>query len=108
MKAGELDKRIKLFRSVTTRDEFGAEIVTSEYVTTIWAKAAAISNQKIRTADQQQVIETMQFTIRPRRDIDSTWLIEYQCRKFTVRAVDRNQSARTVITTEADFRHDRT
>ncbi|WP_118984509.1 phage head closure protein [Photorhabdus sp. CRCIA-P01] len=107
MKAGELNKRIKLFRTVITRDELGAEIVTSEYVATVWAKAVAISNRKIRTADQQQVIETMQFTIRPRCDVDSDWLIEYQSRKFTVRAVDRNQSVRTMITTEADFRHDR-
>ncbi|MEQ1977297.1 phage head closure protein [Xenorhabdus sp. SGI240] len=107
MLANEINKRIKLFRPVIIQDELGAEIIKSEYVTTIWAKAEAMSNRKIRTADQQQVIEVQQFTIRPRKEIDSHWLIEYQGRLFTVRAIDRNRPDRAIITTEADVRHDR-
>ncbi|WP_340618926.1 phage head closure protein [Xenorhabdus entomophaga] len=107
MLANEMNKRIKLFRPVITQDELGAEITQSEYVTTVWAKAEAMSNRKIRTADQQQVIEVQQFTVRPRKDIEPPWLIEHQGRLFTVRAIDRNRADRTLITTEADVRHDR-
>ncbi|MEX0445517.1 phage head closure protein [Xenorhabdus sp. SGI246] len=107
MLVNEINKRIKLFRPVITRDELGSETITSEYVTTVWAKAEAMSNRKIRTADQQQVIEMQQFTVRPRKDIEPHWLIEHQGRLFTVRAVDRNRADRTLITTEADVRHDR-
>ncbi|WP_422641311.1 phage head completion protein, partial [Xenorhabdus bovienii] len=32
MKAGSLRHRIKLFRPVVTRDDYGTETVTSEYV----------------------------------------------------------------------------
>ncbi|OKO99028.1 phage head closure protein [Xenorhabdus eapokensis] len=107
MLANEMNKRIKLFRPVITRDVLGAETVTPEYVTTVWAKAEAMSNRKIRTADQQQVIEVQQFTIRSRKDIDINWLIEHQGRRFTVRAVDNNRPDRSIISTEAEVRHDR-
>jgi SPP1 family predicted phage head-tail adaptor len=106
MKAGELRHRIRLLRPVIRRDELGSEIVHHAYVATVWAKAEAMSNRKIRTADQQQVIEVQQFTVRPRANIEPGWLIEHQARRFTVRAVDRNRPDRTLITTEADVRHD--
>ncbi|CDG88047.1 phage head closure protein [Xenorhabdus bovienii] len=106
MKAGELRYRIRLLRPVISRDELGSEMISHHYVATVWAKAEAMSNRKIRTADQQQVIEVQQFTVRSRRDIEPGWLIGHQQRRFTVRAVDRNLVDCTIITTEADVRHD--
>ncbi|PHM31292.1 phage head closure protein [Xenorhabdus innexi] len=107
MRAGALRYRIKLYRPVISRDESGTEIVTVDYVTTVWAKAEALSHRKIRTADQQPVIEVQQFTVRPRADITINWLVEHQGRFFTVRTVDRNRPDRAIITTEADVQHDR-
>ncbi|PHM25779.1 phage head closure protein [Xenorhabdus budapestensis] len=106
MKAGELRYRIRLLRPVSSRDELGSEMISHHDVATVWAKAEALSNRKIRTADQQQVVEVQQFTVRPRRDIEPGWLIEHQERRFTVRTIDRNLADRAVITTEADVRHD--
>ncbi|WP_422824346.1 phage head closure protein [Xenorhabdus bharatensis] len=106
MKAGELRHRIRLLRPVIHRDELGAEMFSHSTVATVWAKVEAVSNRKIRTADQQQVIEVQQFTVRPRRDIQPGWLIEHQDRRFTVCTVDRNRVDRTIMTTEADVRHD--
>ncbi|PAV05427.1 head-tail adaptor protein [Arsenophonus sp. ENCA] len=107
MLAGSLTKRITLSKFTIIRDDLGGEKVITEKVSEVWAKAEAISNRKIRTAEQQQVIETMRFTIRPRSDVDINWLIGHQNRNFTVRAVDRNESDSVIITTEADSRHDR-
>ncbi|WP_272685885.1 phage head closure protein [Providencia sp. PROV071] len=107
MKAGELNKRIALSRPEEIRDEFGESKTELVKVTDVWAKAEAISNRKIRTADQQQVIETYHFTTRPRSDIDEGWMITYQKHNFTVRALDRNQPDRLIITAEVDSRHDR-
>ncbi|WP_038198108.1 phage head completion protein, partial [Xenorhabdus bovienii] len=45
MKAGSLHHRIKLFRPVVTRDNYGTETVTSEYVSETWARAEAMSNR---------------------------------------------------------------
>ncbi|MFS1539313.1 MAG: phage head closure protein [Candidatus Arsenophonus phytopathogenicus] len=107
MKAGDLTKRITLCRPKIIRQPLGTEKVMIEKVADVWAKVEAISNNKIRTADQQQVIEKTRFTLRPRTDVDIDWLIDYRQRRFTVRSVDRNQPDRLLITTEADVRHDR-
>ncbi|MGY0378295.1 phage head closure protein [Providencia sp. PROV170] len=107
IQAGELNKRITLSRPEEIRDEFGESKTELIKVTDVWAKAEAMSNRKIRTADQQQVIETYHFTTRPRSDIDEGWIITYQKRNFTVRALDRNQPDRLIITAEVDSRHDR-
>nr|WP_294110775.1 phage head closure protein [Providencia sp.] len=107
MLAGELNKRITLLRIEEVRDDFGEPKSQLVKVKEAWAKAEAMSNRKIRTADQQQVIETYQFTLRPRKDVESDWIVTYQTRNFIVRAVDRNQSDRLIITAEVDSRHDR-
>ncbi|MEQ4673992.1 phage head closure protein [Providencia vermicola] len=107
MLAGELNKRITLSRPEEVRDDLGNPKIQLVAVKEVWAKAEAMSNHKIRTADQQQVIETYHFTIRPRKDVDIEWVVTHQKRNFTVRALDRNKPDRLIITAEVDSRHDR-
>lgn len=107
LRAGELDKRIVLQRRETSRGPLG-ELLTEEIVdvATVWAKAESVSNRKIRTLDQQQIVETWLFTFRPRPDIQVDWLVKWLGDAYTVRAVNRNQPDRTVITAERENRHD--
>lgn len=108
MLAGTLTKRIILVRPTIIRDDLGGEKVIKEKVAEVWAKAEAISNKKIRTADQKQVIETKRFTIRPREDVDIDWMIEYQKLRFTIRAIERDLPDRLIIITEVNPRSDKT
>lgn len=108
LKAGELNKRITLQKVDVKQGPLGEPLPNSPVdVATVWAKAEAISNRKIRTLDQQQVVETWLFTIRARRDVQTDWKIVWGEEVYTVRAADRSQSDRTVITAERDNRHDR-
>ncbi|WP_347254383.1 phage head closure protein [Leminorella grimontii] len=107
MKTGEKDKVITLYSPQLVSGDLGDVRTELVKVVSIWAKVESISNRKIRTAEQEQVIETLQFTVSPRSDVQIDWVIEYQKRLFTVRACDRNNSAELIITTEADVRHDR-
>lgn len=66
-----------------------------------------ISNRKVRLAEQSQIIETCLFTLHPRQDIAIDWQVVTRDTVFTVRAVDRSQSDRLLITGEADARNDR-
>lgn len=106
LRAGELDKRITLQRRETSRGPLGEEL-TGKFVNvvTTWAKAKVVSNRKIRTLDQQQVVETWLFTIRHRRDVQVDWRVVW-LGNFTVRAVDQSMPDRTVITAERENRHD--
>ncbi|MEL5558716.1 MULTISPECIES: phage head closure protein [Serratia] len=108
LRAGSLGFRIKLLRPVTIRDmQTGAPVKSFEFVAEVWADAEPISNRKIRTGEQGQVVETMLFTLRPRDEITVDWQVVFQQRTFTVRAPDRSQRDRLLITAEADIRHDR-
>lgn len=108
LRAGQLRFRIGIFRPVTIRDEqTGSPVKSFEFVAEVWADAEPISNRKIRTGEQGQVVETMLFTLRPRDKITVDWQVVFQKRTFTVRASDRSQSDRLLITAEADIRHDR-
>lgn len=106
--AGELNKRITLQRVESRTGPLG-EFIPDEPVDVLplaWAKAEVVSNRKIRTLDQQQVVETWLFTIRPRHDVTIDWKVKWNGGSYTVRAVDRSQSDRTVITAERENRHD--
>lgn len=72
-----------------------------------WAKMELVSGRKVRTADQESVVETCQFTLYP-RSVDIDWKLKTKDRIYTVRNVDRSRRDRIIITGEADGRHDRT
>lgn len=109
LRAGELDKRIELQKLESQRGPLGEPLPGGAVVVaTVWAKAENVSNRKIRTLDQQQVVETWLFTIRVRSDVQTDWKIAWNEDVYTVRAVDRSKSDRCVITAERDIRHDRT
>lgn len=108
LKAGELNQRIKVQRTESERGPLG-EVLPGEVIISspfIWAKAENISNRKIRSMDQQQVVETWQFTIRARGDVQTDWKISWGKEIYTIRAVDRSRRDRAVITAERDVRHD--
>ncbi|EPK7688235.1 MULTISPECIES: phage head closure protein [Serratia] len=108
MRAGKLNNRIRLLRPIVVRDDrTGGSVKSYEFVAEVWADAEPISNRKIRTGEQRQVVETMLFTLRPRDEITVDWQVVFQQRTFTVRAPDRSQRDRLLITAEADIRHDR-
>lgn len=108
LKAGELNKRIDLQMMKVQRGPLGEPLPDLPVkVATVWAKAEAVSNRKIRTLDQQQVVETWLFTIRARKDVQVDWKIAWGEDVYTVRAADRSKTDRTVITAERDNRHDR-
>jgi SPP1 family predicted phage head-tail adaptor len=108
LRAGELNKRITLQTIEIQRGPLGEPLPDIAInVATVWAKAEVVSNRKIRTIDQQQVVETWLFTIRNRKDVQTDWKMVWGQEVYTVRAVDRSQPDRIVITAERDNRHDR-
>lgn len=109
LSAGELNKRITLRRVEKWHGPLGEPLPDKPVeVITLWAKVEPISDRKIRTAEQQQVVQTYQFTLRPRADVAQDWQVVFGKQFFTVRSTDRTHADRLIITAEADIRHDRT
>ncbi|AGH74469.1 MULTISPECIES: phage head closure protein [Edwardsiella] len=108
LRAGELNKRVALQYLIKKRGSLGEPLPDQVVVVgKVWAKVEPISNRKIRLLDQPQVVETYQFTLRPRADVQQDWQIVLADQVFTVRATDRTQPDRLIITAEACTRNDR-
>ncbi|MFP5588883.1 head-tail adaptor protein [Salmonella sp. 741265085_HSA] len=106
LRPGELNCRIKLSHIETGRGPLGEELPAREVLDgEAWAKKELVSGRKVRTLDQQQVVETCLFTLYPRA-VDIDWKVVTTNRIYTVRNVER-LADRIVITGEADTRHDR-
>ncbi|HFG9339160.1 TPA: phage head closure protein [Salmonella enterica subsp. enterica serovar Adelaide] len=106
LRPGELNCRIKLSHIETGRGPLGEELPAREVLDgEAWAKKELVSGRKVRTLDQQQVVETCLFTLYPRA-VDTDWKVATTNRIYTVRNVER-LADRIVITGEADTRHDR-
>lgn len=108
MEPGQLRQRITLRRIHLERSpQSGAERRIAQDVASLYCKAEMISNRKIRTSDQQRVVDTVLFTLRPRSDVEVDWQVVWQWRVLTVTAIDRSQRDRLVLRAEGDSRHDR-
>lgn len=106
LRPGELNCRITLSYIETGRGELGEILPAREVIARkAWSKKELVSGKKVRTLDQQQVIETCLFTLYP-REVAVDWKVSTADRVYTVRNVDR-LTDRIIITGEADSRHDR-
>lgn len=75
-------------------------------VAKVWAAVEMKSNRKIRTLDQQQVVETWHFTIRAGHAVSIDWKVRWKEASYTVVSVDHSLSDRLVLKAERDARHD--
>lgn len=108
LQPGDLNCRIVLRRLEAGVGELGEPLPGIPIVVgRAWAIVEPVSNRKIRTADQQQVVETVLLTTWPRDDVSIDWQVLVKNAVFTVTNVDRSVSDRIVIRGEADTRHDR-
>ncbi|QDE47332.1 head-tail adaptor protein [Enterobacter hormaechei] len=89
----------------TERGELGETLPAREVSAGKAGQKELVSGRKVRTLDQQQVVETCLFTLYPRK-VDVDWKVSTADRVYTVRNVER-LTDRIIITGEADSRHDR-
>lgn len=106
LRPGELNCRITLSYMETGRGPLGETLPAREVSAgKAWSRKELVSGRKVRTLDQQQVVETCLFTLYP-REVDVDWKVSTADRVYTVRNVER-LTDRIIITGEADSRHDR-
>ena len=108
LKPGEMNCRITISYLQSGRGPLG-EPLPEKLVESgkAWAKRELVSGRKVRTMDQQQVMETCLFTVYPGVVVDIDWKITTKDLVYTVRNIDRKTDL-LIITGEADGRHDRT
>ncbi|QLO37312.1 head-tail adaptor protein [Klebsiella sp. RHBSTW-00484] len=107
LKPGEMNCRIAISYVQSGRGPLGEPLPeTLVEAGKAWAKTELVSGRKVRTQDQEQVVETRLFTVYPGVLVDLDWKITTKELVYTVRNIDR-KTDRIIITGEADGRHDR-
>jgi SPP1 family predicted phage head-tail adaptor len=64
MRAGALDRRLTIRRATVTQDEFNADVVVWENLTTVWASKTDIRDAERVQAQQVGASVTTRFQIR--------------------------------------------
>ncbi|KGT86255.1 head-tail adaptor protein [Erwinia typographi] len=105
--AGNLNALITLQKVEITTGPLGEPLPGQPVdVAKVWAATEIRSNRKIRTLDQQQVVETWHFTIWPYPGVSIDWKVKWKDATWTVVSVDHSLSDRLVLKAERDVRHD--
>lgn len=77
MKAGKLDRRVQIKVKTSSRDSYGAEILTYSVLATVWAEIVPVSGREYFAAAQFIPEATLKIRMRYREDFDETSKIAY-------------------------------
>lgn len=91
MEASDLDRRIEIFRQITSFDEYNAAVVTWSSVGKMWASCEDVeSSEGISDGQVSAVVNTI-FKIRYRPDIrpDFTMKVVFEKQEYQVERLQR-------------------
>lgn len=98
LKPGDMNCRIAISYVQSGRGPLGEPLPEKQVESgKAWAKRELVSGRKVRTLDQQQVVETCLFTVYPGVLVDIDWKITTKNLVYTVRNIDR-KTDRIIIT----------
>jgi len=73
--AGDLTQRITLQSRASAQDALGNASGAWSDVATVWARARPLRSRELFAAGQTENLTDVEFTIRWRDDVDSTWRV---------------------------------
>ena len=88
MNPGELSKRITFQRLTTTTNENGFEVEDWKDFKTVWAAVTNLHGREYFEAATVQRENTVKFTIRYLKNIDTSMRILFQGKQYNITAVD--------------------
>ena len=88
MNPGELRHRITFQRLTTTINENGFEEETWEDFKTVWAGVSNLHGREYFEAAAVQAEQTVKFTIRHLKDLDTSMRILFKDKEYNITAID--------------------
>ena len=101
VKSGQLDRRIRLQRPSTTKNEYGEEIVSFVDEATVWARLLPFpGKEEFVPSDGHSAKQPTIFEIRFRKGVGPKWRVVYDGSEYEVEDVgeigNRRESLRLV------------
>ena len=88
MNPGELNKRITFQRLTITTNENGFEVEEWEDFKTVWAAVTNLHGREYFEAATVQRENTVKFTIRYTKDINTSMRILFQGKQYNITSID--------------------
>lgn len=85
---GEMRHRVTFQKLVSTTNENGFEIDTWKDIKTVWAKAANLSGREYFQAAGVQAENTVKFTTRYLKDLDTDIRILFEGKQYNITSID--------------------
>ncbi len=87
MRAGELDRKVRLERRTTAQNDYGEPIETWVLIAEVWASRAVLSGRELFDSDQIAAELMYKFRMYYRSDLDATCRIVYGGQNYDIQAV---------------------
>jgi len=88
VKIGDLRQRITFQKLTTTVNENGFEVDTWEDYQTVWAAVSNLHGREYYAAAAVQAENTVKFTLRYLKDIDTSMRILFRGKQYNIIAID--------------------
>jgi SPP1 family predicted phage head-tail adaptor len=87
MRAGELDRKIRLERLTSTQNDYGEPVESWVLIAEVWASRAVLSGREMYEGDQIAAEALYRFRMYYRTDLDNTCRIVYGSQNYNIKAV---------------------
>lgn len=87
MRAGELDRKVRLERFTTAPNDYGEPIETWVLIAEVWASRAVLSGREMYEGDRIAGEALYRFRMYYRSDLDTTCRIVYDGQNYDIKAV---------------------
>ncbi|KYN82209.1 hypothetical protein ATY36_13790 [Vibrio cidicii] len=102
MQAGKLNQRLVLYRVIEGKSPRGAPMEQLVKMATPWAELITSSSGQTTGNDREQTLNTYQWRIRWRENIENGQWIQWRGRWMKITAVDDSDPRRQQIILDAD------
>jgi SPP1 family predicted phage head-tail adaptor len=87
MRAGELDRKVRLEQATLAANDFGEQIKTWSLLAEVWASRAVLSGTETFDSDQIAATALYRFRMYYRTDLDARCRIVYEGKNYNIKFV---------------------
>lgn len=90
MNPGELNKHILIGKTklIDTENGFKEKEFDTDNAIKVWSKVNGVSNKEFYSSNSTNLEDILNFTIRYRKDIDSTMQVKYNDKIYDIQGID--------------------
>lgn len=103
MRAGNLNQRIKIYQSITSKSQSGAPITTLQKLCETWSSVEQLNSDQEQNDDRSQTLSTYQFTFRYRSTVKTGDWLMWRNKLMKITSLDDSDPKRHKLLVETEI-----